>query len=123
MEHRPNVTSKTVNTYAGGRVDYLINKNNTINLNYNYRTTEITNFEFRNGFGGAFGFGFGGGGAFGGGGGGGGLGGGGGGGGYGNNLLAERASNREHSSHNLRLTETWIINKRLNHEARFQCTR
>src|SRR5262245_15300566 len=120
----PNVPSRTVNTYAGGRVDYLINKNNTLNLNYNYRTTEITNLEFRTSFGGGFGFGFGGGGGFVGG-GGGGFGGFGGaaGGSSGNNTLAERASNRDNSSHNLRLTETWIINTKMIHEARLQYQR
>src|SRR5215510_7429928 len=123
VELRPNVPSKTVSMYAGGRVDYLINKNNTLNLNYNYRTTEITNSEFGGSFRSGGGFGFGAGGAFGGGGGGGGFGGGGGGGGSGNNLLADRASNRENSSHNLRLTETWIINTKMIHETRFQYQR
>src|SRR5262249_37935371 len=46
VDLRPNVPSKTVNTYAGARFDYLINKSNTLNVNYNYRTTEITNSEF-----------------------------------------------------------------------------
>jgi hypothetical protein len=120
-----NVPSKTVNTYAGARVDYLINKTNTINLNYNYRTTEITNVEFRNSFGGGFGFGGGGGGGFGGfGGGGGGFGGGGGGGSISGNIyLPDRTTNRDNSSHNLRLTETWIINTKMIHEARFQFQR
>src|SRR5262249_57321392 len=62
VELRPNVPSTTVNTYAGARLDYLINKSNTLNINYNYRTSEITNSEFRASFGGGFGFGFGGGG-------------------------------------------------------------
>ncbi|HEY7180690.1 MAG TPA: carboxypeptidase regulatory-like domain-containing protein, partial [Blastocatellia bacterium] len=73
---RPNVPSSTVNTYAGARVDYLINKTNTLNVNYNYRISKMANSEFRISFAGGFGGGFGGlgggGGAFGGGGGGGG---------------------------------------------------
>jgi carboxypeptidase family protein len=115
VEIRPNVPSSTTRTFGGARADYLINKNNTLNLNYNYNTTEIANFEFRNGFGGGFGFGFGGGRGFGGGGGGGTS--------SGINLLAERASNSENSGHNVRLTETWIINSKMIHEARFQYQR
>src|SRR5262249_50801337 len=118
-ETRPNVPSKTVSTYAGGRLDYLINKNNNINLNYNFPTTETTNSELGGNFRGGFAFASGGGG---GGGGGGGFGGGGGN-SSGNYTKAERASNRENSSHNLRLTETWIINSRMIHEARFQFQR
>ncbi|MGH9847568.1 MAG: hypothetical protein ACREEM_53440, partial [Blastocatellia bacterium] len=107
--------------YVGGRADYLINNKNTINLNYSYRTSESVNQEFGNRFGGGFFFGGGGGGGggFGGGGGGGGFGGGGG----GSNLLPERGSNRQNSSHNLRLTETWIVNPRMLHEARLQYQR
>jgi hypothetical protein len=111
-----NVPSTTVSTYVGGRVDYLINNKNTLNVNYNYRTSESVNQEFGNRFGGGFG-GFGGGGGGFGGGGGGGFGGG------GSNLLPERGSNRQNSSHNLRLTETWIINSRMLHEARLQYQR
>lgn len=112
-----NVPSTTVSTYVGGRVDFLINNKNTLNVNYNYRTSESINQEFGNRFGGGFFFGGGGGGGFGGGGGGGGFGGG------GSNLLPERGSNRENSSHNLRLTETWIINPRMLHEFRLQYQR
>ncbi len=108
-----NVPSTTVSTYVGGRADYLINNKNTLNVNYNYRTSESINQEFGNRFGGGFG---GGGGGF--GGGGGGFGGGG-----GSNLLPERGSNRENSSHNLRLTQTWIINPKMLHEARLQYQR
>src|SRR5262245_14258684 len=104
VELRPNVPSQTVTTYYGGRADYLINKNNTINVNYNYRTTETMNSEFGGSFCGGFGFGFGGGG---------GGGGGGGAGGGGNIFLAERGSSCENNSHNLRMTETWIINAKM----------
>ncbi|MGH9755400.1 MAG: carboxypeptidase regulatory-like domain-containing protein [Blastocatellia bacterium] len=114
LELRPNVPSKTVNTFVGGRVDYLINNSNTLNVNYNFRTSETTNQEFANRFGGGFGFAFGPGGGF----GGGGFGGGG-----GNNMLVERGSSRENNSHNLRVTETWIINTRMIHETRFQYER
>jgi len=112
-----NVPSKTVNTFVGGRVDYLINNSNTLNVNYNFRTSETMNQEFGGSFRGGFGFGFGGGGGVGGG------GGGFGGGGSGNNMLAERGSSRENTSHNLRLTETWIINAKMIHEARLQYQR
>src|SRR5262249_13756204 len=117
VELRPNVPSTTVNTYAGARFDYLINKSNTLNVNYNFRTSEITNSEFRTSFGGGFGFGFGGGG----GGGGGGFGGGGG--GCGNNFFGGRGSSRVNSNHTLRMTETWIINTKMIHEARLQYQR
>src|SRR5262252_3826165 len=73
LDCRPNVPSETVNTYGGARVDYLINKTNTLNINYAYRISKMTNTEFRISLGGGFGGGFGGGG----GGGGGGFGGGG----------------------------------------------
>jgi hypothetical protein len=66
IECRPNVPSEVVNTYAGARVDYLINKTNTLNVNYNYRVSKTTNSEFRIGFGGGFGGGGFGGGLFGG---------------------------------------------------------
>src|SRR5262249_29184198 len=115
--------SKTVRTFAGARVDYLINKNNTLNVNYNYNSSEITNQEFAVRFGGGFGFGFGGAGGGGGGGFGGGGGGGGGGSGSGINTLATRASSIDTSNHNLRLTETWIINSNMIHETRFQYQR
>jgi hypothetical protein len=115
-----NVPSTTITTFVGGRADYLINKSNTLNVNYNFRKSEVTNTEFASRFGGGFGFGFGGGGVFGGGGGGGG---GGAAGGSSNNMLAERGSNRDNSNHNLRLTETWIINSKMIHEARLQYQR
>ncbi|HEX5081286.1 MAG TPA: carboxypeptidase regulatory-like domain-containing protein [Blastocatellia bacterium] len=115
VEIRPNVPSSTVSTFAGGRIDYLINKNNTLNLNYNYRSSEMTNSEFAGNFRSGFGFGFGGGRGFG--------GGGGAGAGGGINRLAETASNSSNSGHNLRLTETWIVNSKMIHEARFQFQR
>src|SRR5262245_20502960 len=117
----PLVPSKTVRTFAGGRVDYLINKSNTLNVNYNFNTSRVTNQEFASRFNVGFGFALGG---FGGG-GGGGFGGGGGGGGASTNnyMLDTRASNRENSNHNLRLTETWIINTKMIHEARLQYQR
>jgi hypothetical protein len=110
-----NVPTETVNTFIGVRTDYLLNDKNTLNVSYNYRTTEAINQEFAVRFGGGFFFG-GGGGGFGGG-------GGGGGGGGSNNLLPERGSNREGSSHELRLSETWIINSKMIHEARFEYER
>ncbi len=112
----PLVPSKTVRTFAGGRVDYLINKTNTLNLSYNFNTSRTTNLEFANRFGGGFGFAFGGGGF-----GGGGFGGGGS--SSNNYMLDTRASNRDNSNHNLRLTETWIINTKMIHEARLQYQR
>src|SRR5262249_8522280 len=124
FECNPNVPSKTVRTFAGARVDYLINKSNTLNMNYNFNTAHTRNQEFSNRFGGGGGFAFGGGGGGrGGGGGGGGAGGGGGGGSTNNSMLETRASNRDISGHNLRFTETWIINTRMIHEARFQYQR
>ncbi len=109
-----NVPTKSISNYFGGRADYLINNKNTLNMSYNYRTSESANTEFASRFGGGFG-----GGGF----GGGGFGGGGGGGGGGSNLLPERGSDRENSSHNLRLSENWIINARMLHESRLQYQR
>ncbi|MFN8005179.1 MAG: carboxypeptidase regulatory-like domain-containing protein [Acidobacteriota bacterium] len=112
-----NVPSKTVSHFVGTRTDFLLNDKNTLNLSYNYRKSESFNQEFAQRFGGGFG-GFGGGG-------GGGFGGGGfGGGGAGTSLrLPESASNRENNNHNLRLSETWIVNAKMIHEARFQFSR
>lgn len=116
-----NVPTETVSYNIGIRSDYLLNDKNTLNTNYSYRSSESMNQEFSvRAFGGGFGFG-GGGGGF--GGGGGGFGGGGGGGGSSNNLLPERGSNRTTSGHNLRISETWIINSKMIHEARFQFSR
>ncbi|MDX2029938.1 MAG: carboxypeptidase regulatory-like domain-containing protein [Blastocatellia bacterium] len=116
-----NVPSQTINNFVGVRADYLLNNTNTLNISYNFRTGDSINQEFAVRLGGGFGgFGPGGGGGGGGfGGGGGGFGGGGG----SSNLLPERASNRENSNHNLRLSETWIINSKTIHEARFQYER
>ncbi len=113
-----NVPIETVSTNIGVRADYLLNDRNTLNTNYSYRRTNSINQEFAAaGGGGGFG-GFGGGGF---GGGGGGFGGGGGGGT--NNLLPERGSDRTSSGHNIRLSETWIINSKMIHEARLQFSR
>ncbi len=109
-----NVPTQTINTFIGVRTDYLLNNKNTLNVSYNYRASESINQEFAVRFGG--GFFFGGGGGF----GGGGFGGGGGG---SSNLLPERGSNRESTDHNLRISETWIINSKMIHEARFQYER
>ncbi len=116
-----NVPTESVNYNIGFRSDYLLNDKNTLNTFYSYRASESMNQEFAvRAFGGGFG---GGGGGFGGGGGGfGGFGGGGGGGGS-NNLLPERGSDRTSSGHNLRISETWIINSKTIHEARFQFSR
>jgi uncharacterized membrane protein YgcG len=109
-----NVPSESVNTFFGQRGDYLISKNNTLNFGYNYSRNEALNQEFSAGGGGRFAF-FGGGG---GGGGGGGFGGGG-----SNNRLPESASNRNNSSHNIRIGDTWVMNPKLLHETRFQYQR
>ncbi|MGH9936932.1 MAG: carboxypeptidase regulatory-like domain-containing protein, partial [Blastocatellia bacterium] len=113
-----NVPSKTVSTFVGGRADYLINNSNTLNVSYNFRTSETMNQEFGGSFRGGGGFGFGPGGGF----GGGGFGGGGGGAGS-TNLLPGSGSNRENTNHNLRVTETWIINAKMIHESRLQYQR
>jgi hypothetical protein len=104
-----NVPSPFENLFFGARTDYLINNRNTLNLNYNYRSSERQNTEFAVRFGGGFG-GFGGGG----------FGGFGGGGGGNNFYLPERTSNNENGGHTLRLAETFIVNSRLIHEARLQ---
>ncbi|HMY76439.1 MAG TPA: carboxypeptidase regulatory-like domain-containing protein, partial [Blastocatellia bacterium] len=116
-----NVPFDTVSTFVGSRVDYLLNNTNTLNFSYNYRRSNSMNQEFATRFGGGFGGPGGGGGGGGFGGGGGGFGGGGGTGG--NLLLPERASTRESSSHNIRLSETWIVNAKTIHEARLQFSR
>ncbi|MDQ3012711.1 MAG: carboxypeptidase regulatory-like domain-containing protein, partial [Acidobacteriota bacterium] len=110
-----NVPSETTTTSIGGRIDFLLNDKNTLNTSYNYRKSNSMNQEFAARFGG--------GGPGGGGGGFGGGGGGFGGGGGSTFLLPERASNRESSSHNIRLAETWIINAKMIHEARLQFSR
>lgn len=112
-----NVPIESVNTNIGIRADYLLNDRNTLNTNYSYRQSDAVNQEFaarQGGFGGFGGGGFGGGG--------GGFGGGGGG-GTTNNLLPERGSNRNSSGHNLRISETWIVNSKMIHETRFQFSR
>jgi hypothetical protein len=111
-----NVPSTSVSTFVGFRADYLINQKNTLNTSYNYNRRESLNQEFSTG-------GFGGGGFGGGrGGGGGGFGGfgGGGGGGTGTNRLPESGSDRQSNNHNIRISDTWIINAKMIHEARFQ---
>src|SRR5262245_35466483 len=45
VELRPNVPSTTVRTFLGGRVDYLINKSNTLNVNYILNKSDTTNSE------------------------------------------------------------------------------
>lgn len=109
-----NVPGVNETTSLGARFDLLLNSNNTLNVNYDYRRTNALNREFAVRFGGGFGFGFGGGGF---GGGGGGLGGG------GSQLLPERGSDSYGRSHSLRLGETWIINSKLIHETRFRFER
>lgn len=113
-----NIPSKTISNFIGARADYLLNDKNTLNVSYNYRWSDALNTEFAVRFGGGFG-GFGGGRGF----GGGGFGGGGGGGGGTSIQLPERGSDRNNSNHNLRLSEIWIINSKLLHEARFQYER
>ncbi len=116
-----NVPIETISTNVGVRADYLLNDRNTLNTNYNYRQSDSMNQEFASaGGGGGFGGFGGGGGGF--GGGGGGFGGGGGG-GTTSNLLPERGSNRNTTGHNLRISETWIINSKMIHESRFQFSR
>ncbi len=107
-----NVPTETINYSIGIRTDYLLNDKNTLNVFYTYRTAESQNQEFASRFGGGFFFG-GGGGGF----------GGGGGGGSSTNLLPERGSNRESTDHNLRISQIWIINSKMIHEARFQYER
>jgi uncharacterized membrane protein YgcG len=110
-----NVPSSSVSTFVGFRADYLINQKNTLNTSYNYNRRENLNQEFSTGgFGGGFGFGGGGrGGGF----GGGGFGGGG---STGTNRLPESGSDRTSNNHNIRISDTWIINAKMIHEARFQ---
>ncbi|MCI0662137.1 MAG: carboxypeptidase regulatory-like domain-containing protein [Acidobacteria bacterium] len=116
-----NVPSRSFNTQIGLRTDYLLNQNNTLNVSYNYSTRESFNREFATqGFGGGFRGGGGGGGGFGGGGFVIGFGGGGGGGGNSLNRLPGSGSDSESSDHNLRLSNTWIINSKMIHESRFQ---
>ncbi|MBK9315307.1 MAG: carboxypeptidase regulatory-like domain-containing protein [Acidobacteria bacterium] len=110
-----NIPSQTISNFVGVRTDFLLNDKNTLNISYNYRWSDSLNTEFAVRFGGGFG-GFGGGRGFGGG-------GGGGGGGGTSILLPERGSDRNNSDHNLRLSETWIINSKMIHEARFQFER
>lgn len=114
-----NVPSETVSTFIGSRADYLLNNKNTLNFSYNYRRSNTLNTEFAARFGGGFG-------GPGGGGGGGGFGGGGfggGGGATGSQLLPERGSDRENNNHTLRIGETWIVNSKMVHEARFEYDR
>ncbi|QQS47911.1 MAG: TonB-dependent receptor [Acidobacteriota bacterium] len=109
-----NIPSQTISNFIGMRTDFLINDKNTLNVSYNYRWSDALNTEFAVRFGGGFG-GFGGGRGF---------GGGGGGGGGGTSIqLPERGSDRNNSNHNLRISETWIINSKMIHEARFQYER
>lgn len=116
-----NVPIETVSTNIGVRADYLLNDRNTLNTFYSYRQSNSVNQEFAAaGGGGGFGGFGGGGGGF--GGGGGGFGGGGGG-ATSSNLLPERGSDRTSSGHNLRVSETWIINSKMIHETRFQFSR
>lgn len=111
-----NVPSSSVSTFVGFRADYLINQKNTLNTSYNYNRRENLNQEFSTGgFGGG---GFGGGGR-GGGGGGGGFGGGGGG-ATSLNRLPESGSDRFSNNHNIRISDTWIVNAKMIHETRFQ---
>jgi Carboxypeptidase regulatory-like domain len=104
-----NVPSERVNSEIGFRTDYLLNKNNTLNVSYNFSTNKFFNREFApQGSTGRFS---------------GGRGGGGGEGGGSLNMLPESGSNTESSDHNLRLSNTWIINSKMIHEARFQYER
>jgi len=107
-----NVPSTTANKGLSLRAGLFINPKNTLTTNYNYRTGESVNTEFSPGGFGGGNFGgaivvFIGGGGFGGGGG-------------GNLMLPERASNNNNSSHSLSFAETFIINARMIHEARFR---
>lgn len=111
-----NVPSSSVSTFVGFRADYLINQKNTLNTSFNFSRSNSKNQEFSTG---GFGGGFGGGGR---GGGGGGFGGGGfgGGGGGSTNRLPESGSDRESTGYEVRIADTWIINAKMLHEARFQ---
>ncbi|MFN0112623.1 MAG: carboxypeptidase regulatory-like domain-containing protein [Blastocatellia bacterium] len=108
-----NVPIESVSTNIGVRADYLLNDRNTLNTNYSYRQTNSMNQEFNSGGGGFGDFG----------GGRGGFGGGGGGGGTSSNLLPERGSDRTSHGHNVRISETWIVNSKMVHESRFQFSR
>ncbi|HKX27334.1 MAG TPA: TonB-dependent receptor [Blastocatellia bacterium] len=98
-----NVPTTAANYFFGGRTDYLLNDKNTLNLSYNYRTSESLNREFAARFGGGFG--------------------GPGGGGGTNNMLRERGSDSHNSNHTLRIGETYIISSRLIMETRMQYQR
>lgn len=112
-----NVAAPSDNTQFNGRVDYLLNNKNTISLNYSYSRGNNYNREFSVGFGGLR-FAGGGGGGF------GGFGGGGEGRGSSNNYtLPERGSDGKDNEHSLQISDTWIINSRLIHEARLQFRR
>ena len=107
-----NVPSTNATKGVALRAGLFINKKNTLTSTYNYRASESINSEFASGFGGGnFGGGimivFG-------------PGGGGGGGGNGSLMLPERASNNNSGSHSLSFAETFIINARMIHEARFR---
>lgn len=111
-----NVDAPSNNRNLFTRVDYLLNQKNTLNVSYSYFNSESLNREFAVRFGG-FGGGFGGGGF-----GGGGFGGGGGG-NSGTYTLPERGSDSTSSNHNIRLSETFIINTSLLLETRLQLER
>lgn len=112
---RDNIEAPSNNIGLNARVDYLLNDKNTISVNYQFGRRESLNQEFAVRFGG-FGGGFGGGGfggAFGGFGGSTGA----------NYTLPERGSDSFSHDHNLQISDTWIINSKLIHEARLQLRR
>lgn len=110
-----NVKAPSYSTNFNARADYLLTPKNTLNVNYQFFSSNSKNSEFATRFGGGFFIGGGGGGGF-------GFGGGGGGGGT-SVLLPERASNRDNMNHNIQISDMHIISSRLVHESRLQLQR
>lgn len=102
-----NVPAPSKGLFLNGRSDYLFNNRHTLNLNYFHQNLSNENVEFAVRF---LGVRFGGG-----------IGGPRSGFGSSNNFyLPERASSNNMANHTLRLSETFVINSRLVHEARWQ---
>lgn len=111
-----NVPFESKTTTAFFNTDYLLNDKNTLKLSYDIRKTDIYNNEFSPQMGGFM--------MFGGGGFGGGFGGRGGGGGSGAlNLMSDSGSSIYSKNHTFRFGETWIVNPKMIHEARFEFER
>jgi outer membrane receptor for ferrienterochelin and colicin len=92
-----NVPAPTTTTFFGLRTDYFLNPKNTLNISYNYHTSESDNQEFAVRFGGNFG------------------------GASGSQFtLPERGSNATNTNHTFQLSETYLINANLIHESRLR---